>query len=49
MLEGDSATTVTYAAETTGQVLDPLPDRDFDVSEVTVPWHIFTTAGHALG
>jgi putative intracellular protease/amidase len=24
----------------------PLPDRDFDVTEVAVPWHILTAAGH---
>jgi putative intracellular protease/amidase len=24
----------------------PLPDRDFDVTEVAVPWKLFTRAGH---
>jgi putative intracellular protease/amidase len=24
----------------------PLPDRDFDVTEVAVPWRVLTTAGH---
>ncbi|MDX6286072.1 MAG: hypothetical protein QOG53_1557 [Frankiales bacterium] len=27
-------------------VLIPLPDRDFDVTEVAVPWHVLTDAGH---
>jgi putative intracellular protease/amidase len=26
----------------------PLPDRDFDVTEVAVPWSILTDAGHQL-
>src|SRR5207244_4223866 len=26
----------------------PLPDRDFDVTEVAVPWHILTAAGHRV-
>lgn len=29
-------------------LLLPLPDRDFDVTEVAVPWKIFTRAGHAV-
>jgi putative intracellular protease/amidase len=29
-------------------VLIPLPDRDFDVSEVAVPWHLLTRAGHRV-
>src|SRR5215207_370066 len=28
------------------QVLMPLPDRDFDVTEVAVPWRVLTSAGH---
>lgn len=28
------------------RVLVPLPDADFDVTEVAVPWHVLTTAGH---
>lgn len=28
------------------KVLVPLPDRDFDVTEVSVPWHVLTDAGH---
>jgi putative intracellular protease/amidase len=28
------------------RVLMPLPDRDFDVTEVSVPWKILSTAGH---
>jgi putative intracellular protease/amidase len=31
-----------------GRVLVPLPDRDFDVTEVAVPWKLFTTAGHEV-
>ncbi|MGN6693960.1 MAG: type 1 glutamine amidotransferase domain-containing protein [Aquihabitans sp.] len=27
-------------------VLIPLPDRDFDVTEVAVPWRLLTDAGH---
>jgi putative intracellular protease/amidase len=30
------------------RVLMPLPDRDFDVTEVAVPWHILTAAGHQV-
>ncbi len=26
----------------------PLPDRDFDVTEVAVPWKVFTRAGHQV-
>ena len=26
----------------------PLPDRDFDVTEVAVPWHVLTQAGHRV-
>jgi putative intracellular protease/amidase len=28
------------------RVLVPLPDRDFDVTEVAVPWKLLTRAGH---
>ena len=28
------------------RVLIPLPDRDFDVTEVSVPWRVLTDAGH---
>ena len=30
------------------RVLVPLPDRDFDVTEVAVPWKLLTEAGHAV-
>jgi putative intracellular protease/amidase len=30
------------------RVLLPLPDRDFDTTEVAVPWHYLTTAGHEV-
>jgi len=30
------------------RVLVPLPDHDFDVTEVSVPWHILTAAGHEV-
>ena len=30
------------------QVLVPLPDRDFDVTEVAVPWRLLTRAGHRV-
>lgn len=29
-------------------VLVPLPDRDFDVTEVAVPWRLLTRAGHQI-
>jgi putative intracellular protease/amidase len=29
-------------------VLVPLPDRDFDVTEVAVPWRVLTRAGHRV-
>ena len=28
------------------RILVPLPDRDFDVTEVAVPWKLATAAGH---
>jgi putative intracellular protease/amidase len=30
------------------RVLFPLPDRDFDVTEVAVPWRLLTRAGHEV-
>jgi putative intracellular protease/amidase len=30
------------------RVLIPLPDRDFDVTEVAVPWRLITDAGHSV-
>jgi putative intracellular protease/amidase len=30
------------------RVIVPLPDRDFDVTEVAVPWKLLTTAGHEV-
>jgi len=30
------------------RVLLPLPDQDFDVTEVAVPWHYLTEAGHEV-
>src|SRR5262245_27419922 len=30
------------------RILMPLPDRDFDVTEVAVPWKLFTEAGHEV-
>jgi len=30
------------------RVLLPLPDRDFDVTEVAVPWVILRDAGHQV-
>jgi putative intracellular protease/amidase len=30
------------------RVLIPLPDADFDVTEVSVPWRLFTDAGHEV-
>jgi putative intracellular protease/amidase len=30
------------------RVLIPLPDRDFDVTEVAVPWRLLTDAGHQI-
>lgn len=30
------------------KVLVPLPDRDFDVTEVSVPWRLLTRAGHEV-
>lgn len=30
------------------RVLIPLPDRDFDVTEVAVPWGLLTRAGHTV-
>ncbi|MEV4316671.1 type 1 glutamine amidotransferase domain-containing protein [Actinocrispum sp. NPDC049592] len=31
-----------------GRVVVPLPDRDFDVTEVAVPWRVLTDAGHEV-
>ncbi|MBL8113700.1 MAG: DJ-1/PfpI family protein [Acidobacteria bacterium] len=30
------------------RILVPLPDRDFDVTEVAVPWRLLTRAGHEV-
>jgi putative intracellular protease/amidase len=30
------------------RILMPLPDRDFDVTEVSVPWRLLTRAGHEV-
>src|ERR1700742_1895560 len=30
------------------RVLCPLPDRDFDVTEVAVPWKLLKRAGHSV-
>lgn len=30
------------------KILLPLPDRDFDVTEVAVPWHVASRAGHEI-
>jgi hypothetical protein len=30
------------------RVLMPLPDRDFDVTEVAVPWRVLSDAGHQV-
>lgn len=30
------------------RVLMPLPDRDFDVTEVAVPWRVLRDAGHQV-
>jgi putative intracellular protease/amidase len=30
------------------EILMPLPDRDFDVTEVAVPWKLLTEAGHRV-
>lgn len=30
------------------RILVPLPDRDFDVTEVAVPWRILSDAGHEV-
>jgi putative intracellular protease/amidase len=30
------------------RVLIPLPDRDFDTTEVAVPWHVLRQAGHEI-
>jgi putative intracellular protease/amidase len=30
------------------RILIPLPDRDFDTTEVAVPWQVLTSAGHAV-
>src|SRR4051812_32108779 len=32
--------------DTRMRILMPLPDRDFDVTEVSVPWRLLTDAGH---
>jgi putative intracellular protease/amidase len=30
------------------RILIPLPDKDFDVTEVSVPWRLLTNAGHEV-
>lgn len=36
------------AMPTPRHVLVPLPDRDFDLTEVSVPWKVLTAAGHRV-
>jgi putative intracellular protease/amidase len=31
------------------RVLMPLPDQNFDVTEVAVPWRVLCDAGHQVG
>lgn len=40
--------TVALLACSTANVLFPLPDHDFDVTEVAVPWRLLTDAGHVV-
>lgn len=30
------------------RILAPLPDRDFDPTEIAIPWHVLTQAGHSV-
>lgn len=30
------------------RIIIPLPDKDFDVTEVAVPWRLLTNAGHQI-
>ena len=30
------------------KILIPLPDKDFDTTEVAIPWYVFTRAGHEV-
>src|SRR5690242_10620796 len=30
------------------RILVPLPDNDFDITEVSVPWKLVTRAGHSV-
>src|SRR5262245_39681959 len=30
------------------RILVPLPDNDFDITEVSVPWKLITRAGHSV-
>lgn len=44
-----NARAIAYDAGRMGKrVLVPLPDRDFDVTEVAVPWRLLTRAGHEV-
>lgn len=44
---GPKANLVGYCGRPVGKrVLIPLPDRDFDTTEVAVPWKVLTRAGH---
>jgi putative intracellular protease/amidase len=36
----------TIAGSLKKRVIVPLPDHDFDVTEVAVPWHVLSAAGH---
>jgi putative intracellular protease/amidase len=46
-IDGEGAFTFT-TARAMSRILMPLPDRDFDVTEVAVPWRLFTRAGHEV-
>jgi putative intracellular protease/amidase len=49
--DGSELTPVTRVPDnrqTALRVLIPLPDRDFDLTEVSVPWRLLTRAGHEV-
>src|SRR5262245_5436079 len=42
------AANIWYSAQRMSRIWIPLPDQDFDVTEVAVPWKQLTRAGHEV-
>lgn len=48
MRSGGASASIGANRSAMANLLIPLPDRDFDVTEVAVPWKVLTRAGHRV-